>query len=69
MMMTAEQAIAESAAHDKVVRLEWDVFLEWDLLMECEDHGANGGVTEYWGTTDDGNEWRVHLTRESEAAS
>ncbi len=33
-----------------------------DLSARSDNGGtANGDVIEYWGTDDDGDEWRVHL--------
>lgn len=33
------------------------------MLPRCEDWVANGDVIEFWGTDDDGDEWRVHVER------
>lgn len=34
-----------------------------DHHAECEDSVATSDRVEAWGTTEDGDEWRVHLTR------
>jgi hypothetical protein len=31
------------------------------LAEICDDSVENGRVTEYWGTDDEGREWRVHV--------
>ena len=32
-----------------------------DLLLEADDNADTGdGETEYWGTDENGDEWRVH---------
>lgn len=70
---TVTQAIARSVSYNEIVALEanWESGpnhvqdLRGDLLVACEDWTSRdterGEVSEYWGTTDDGDEWRVHL--------
>jgi hypothetical protein len=39
------------------------------LSAESEDSAVNGDETEYWGTTEDGSEWRVHAQHTDGAVS
>lgn len=32
-----------------------------DLMAECEDWTSANGEVEFWGTDENGNDWRVHL--------
>ncbi len=69
----ANQAIAQSIAQDEIVTLERyerdespserreTADLKLDLLNACDDFAENGGTSEYWGTDDAGNHWRVHV--------
>lgn len=65
-------AIARSISHDEIVVVKvasvYDAYSE--LTAECDADGSVdtfGGydgdkpLREVWGTTDDGDEWRVHL--------
>lgn len=67
MKTTAADLIARSIEHDEIARAEWTQALEDDLIAPVgggrEDHAENGDVVEFWGTTDAGEEWRVHLRR------
>lgn len=36
-----------------------------DLSVACEDNVVNGTIREFWGTDEDGNEWRVHIEVQS----
>lgn len=58
-----ETAIKRSVSHSEIVSLEWTADLEAALLAECEDSVATSDRVEAWGTTEDGDEWRVHLAR------
>lgn len=49
---------AGSAERAGVVELD-DVRLA--LCVECDGEAAGNGEQEYWGTTVDGDEWRVHV--------
>lgn len=61
-MNTANSLIAESIARNCIARAAATEDLDTDLRMVCDDHVANPSTdeTEYWGTTGDGSEWRVH---------
>jgi hypothetical protein len=66
--MNADQAIERSISHNEIVTIEWDAETESQLSMESDD--TTGWMTEgdiatceFWGG-DEGEEWRVHLTRE-----
>ena len=62
-MTTAQDAIARSISHNEIITIDnTDENLE-ALLVECDDHTETGSVHEFWGTDDDGNEWRVHARR------
>lgn len=64
------RAIAESAAENRIVILAWTEDRHAALARECEDTvqaSPRGTVDtyEYWGTDEDGDEWRVHLVRDT----
>ena len=66
-MMTAEDAIRESASHDCVAHVLAVGTVQADLLSACEDWTDAGEdqdgdrIYEYWGTDGDGDAWRVHV--------
>jgi propanediol utilization protein len=60
--MTAQQAIEQSVRQDEIVHIEWSSEAEETLLAECDASVDAYGVTEYWGTTEDGHDWRVHVS-------
>lgn len=64
--MTTEQAIARSVSHNEIVTLDYDAEALDALESESEGSVDNTayGVHELWGTTDDGDEWRVHVRAE-----
>ena len=65
--LTAKQAIARSVSHDEIVHVDGDNQMHLDLSAWCDDsvqtRGTEPGqsLTEYWGTTDDDQDWRVHV--------
>jgi hypothetical protein len=69
--MTAEQAIARSVSHNEIVTLgsasqpaDNAAEVMADLFAECEDCADDDNrsvCAEYWGTTESGSEWRVHV--------
>lgn len=63
--MTAQQAIALSIQEGRIIHLAYTVDLGAELTLACEDGAehplAEPRIDEYWGTTDAGHEWRVHL--------
>lgn len=69
--MTAEQAIARSISHTEIVTLgsastpaDNAEAVMADLFAACEDcvdTDPRSVKAEYWGTTEDGDEWRVHI--------
>ena len=67
-MKTTKRAIARSVSHTEIVTLEYNWETIQDLLVWSDDNVETETVHEFWGTDDDGNEWRVHVRRE-EAAS
>ena len=62
-MRTSAAAIARSVSHDEIVHLDHDAAVAADLLVACEDSTTSDTEAEYWGTTEDGHEWRVHMAR------
>jgi len=56
-------AIDRSVARDEVVTLAWSQQREDALLAVQEDGADTDRVLEAWGTTEDGDTWRVHLQR------
>lgn len=68
MTKTTAQLIAKSVARNTVVHVQGTPEMHDALTVECEDsvqtHDQDGlDLTEYWGTTDDGAEWRIHVTQ------
>lgn len=63
MTNVAENAITRSISHNEIVTIEWSHEAHEYLLVRCEDHVETGKYDseEFWGTDDDGNDWRVHL--------
>jgi len=61
--MTVEKAIARSISHNEIVTLtSLDREVRSALESECDDWCDRGdGAVEYWGTTEDGDDWRVHV--------
>lgn len=68
MNNVAEQAIKRSVSHNEIVTIAYDSDAASDLRAESKDsvNDADRRVTEYWGTTDAGDEWRVHMRAEPE---
>lgn len=59
---TADDLIARSVSHTEIVTAEWSEDLAEQLSAESDDSvDASDTVVEYWGTTESGAEWRVHL--------
>jgi hypothetical protein len=61
MNTVAANAIDRSISHTEIVTIDYDSDAASDLSVECDDNVSANGVTEYWGTNDEGNEWRVHM--------
>ena len=61
MNTVAANAIERSISHNEIVTIDYDRDAASDLSVECEDNVSANGMTEYWGTNDEGNEWRVHM--------
>ncbi len=64
MANVAEQAIARSINHREIVTIDYDSDAAGDLSAASDDNVAANGLTEYWGTDGEGNEWRVHMRTE-----
>jgi hypothetical protein len=66
-----EQAIRESIARDRIVTIDGDASIREalssladDSVETAYDRGPGvplGALTEYWGTDDEGDHWRVHV--------
>lgn len=56
--------IARSVSYTKIESAPYDADLAHELSAQCDDdvHDEGRQVHEYWGTTDSGSVWRVHLT-------
>lgn len=61
--VTATKLIADSISTNSIIHAEWNGELADTLSAESEDYAESADVVEYWGTDDDGNEWRVHLDK------
>lgn len=57
----ARALIARSVEHDEIVHAPHTPELHDALLLLCDDYVENRPTVEFWGTDDDGEEWRVHL--------
>lgn len=57
----ADAAIARSISHTEIVTIDWSPASELALAEVCDDSVQTETVVEYWGTDEDGSEWRVHL--------
>ena len=67
---SAREAVTRSMRQTEIVTLTPDTAAEAAeicraLKVACEDsaavHDSRGHVTEFWGTDEDGDEWRVHV--------
>ena len=59
--MKAKELIKRSISHDEIAHGKYDAETAAELAALSDDSVENGAVIEYWGTDDDGAEWRVHL--------
>ena len=62
-MNTAADLIARSTRTTTIVHAAYDADLAAELELECDDSADTPDVSEYWGTDEDGEEWRVHLDK------
>jgi len=66
-MSVAKEAIDSSVTQNQIVTLrltaDEQVDVTDELLAECDDSVENDTVCEYWGKTENGDAWRVHITR------
>ncbi len=58
---TVRAAIANSVRTTLIVLLRDAPGLRDTLSAHCDDNAESDGVAEYWGTDDDGDEWRIHV--------
>jgi hypothetical protein len=61
---TVAAAIAESVTRNDIIDVPYDAEVADELLVLSDDSADTEAVTEYWGTTEDGDPWRVHMARE-----
>lgn len=61
----ANDLIGQSIEHDEIAHGEWTDALADELAAQSDDWTTNGDVIEFWGSDDDGNDWRVHLGKPS----
>lgn len=68
MNVIAHAAILRSISHNEIVHLDTldmgcaDAHATIEHLeAACDDSAENDGVIEFWGTHEDGGEWRVHV--------
>jgi hypothetical protein len=59
-----QHVIEQSIRENRIVTIDNDSTAMDMLAASCEDCVVNGEVTEYWGTTPEGREWRVHVRNE-----
>ena len=62
-MTTAHTAIERSVRHNEIVELDDPSALR-ELKELCEEWVMTDGIVECWGSTADGQEWRVHCAAE-----
>lgn len=67
------QAIETSVRENRIVHIGFDDVCGGMTLSalsaESDDSATNGDEIEYWGTTEDGAEWRVHAEHTDGAVS
>jgi hypothetical protein len=59
-MVGAREAIRMSVRENRIVHIIGDAHAHAYLLEQSEGTADSDGETEYWGTTSQGDEWRVH---------
>ena len=59
--MTASQAIETSVHGDRIVHLALDRQADEELRAESDDWTDANGTRDYWGTTANGEDWRVQM--------
>jgi len=55
-----ETAIAQSVSTNSIVHLDAGSDVIDALAAYCDDSAEHADALEYWGTDDDGNDWRIH---------
>jgi hypothetical protein len=61
----AQQLTERSIQGNAIAHESYDSALADELQLMCDDSATEASMpaAEYWGTDDEGNEWRVHLDR------
>lgn len=65
MTITATYAIEDSVMTNQTIHLpiQDDSAVVLDLMAACDDWTEANTETEFWGTSDSGSSWRVHVAR------
>ena len=61
----AQELIDQSISRDEITHAEFDADIAEELEAASDGGTRNDSVTEYWGVTESGDEWRVHLDHAS----
>ena len=61
--MSAYALINRSVEYSEIAHARHEQQLAETLWLESEDHVETEEICEYWGMTDEGEEWRVHLEK------
>jgi hypothetical protein len=64
MTTAVKNAINESILRDRIVLVEGTTENIEALDTACDDSVDNGPEIEFWGTDEDGDNWRVHAAVE-----
>lgn len=57
------RAIDQSIGQNRTVTIPYTEERFEDLVVESEDYDSVGKLTEFWGTDEDLNDWKVALRR------
>lgn len=59
--MQKDEAISLSQAQNRIIFLDHSAKLIEELRDEADDWVEANDVVEFWGTEEDGGDWRVHV--------
>lgn len=57
----ARRAVERSISHTEIVTIDHDADALASLRAAADDSVVGNDTTEFWGATEDGSEWRVHV--------
>jgi hypothetical protein len=60
---TVENLIEQSVRTNSIVTISRDAEIEFALSCASEDEQDCILLNEYWGTDENGNEWRIHVSK------